>query len=303
MASDSRELEILVAKILAQLAPNAEVVHDARLDGKQSRRTRQIDVLVRQKIGQYEMLIILDCKDYARPVDVKGVEEFHGLLEDVGANKGALVCPRGFTEAAKTRATGLQIDLYSPVDTDPHKWQAHVAAPVICDFRSAAISFRVGCSAPVPFMLPRDYFSSVIAYSVDHQKELGTPLNAIIKKWDEGRCPTEPGEHDNLPIFDTPDVLTDNGYGQRIPVQLTASIFVIRQLHFGQLPIKKISGFKDELSGAIITNAFTTGIFNPNDVMRNWQAIASENELPVRPMMKLSGLISWDVEHDNEFYF
>jgi len=33
----------------------------------------RFDVLVRQKIGQYEMLIVLDCKDYAKPVDVKGV--------------------------------------------------------------------------------------------------------------------------------------------------------------------------------------------------------------------------------------
>ena len=65
-----------------------EVIHDAKLPGRKSQRTRQIDVLVRQKIGQYEMLIVLDCKDYARPVDVKGVEEFHGLLDDVGANCG-----------------------------------------------------------------------------------------------------------------------------------------------------------------------------------------------------------------------
>jgi len=302
MVADSRELEILVAKIQAQLAPNAEVIHDARLDGRQSKRPRQIDVLVRQKIGQYEMLIVLDCKDHARPVDVKGVEEFSGLVQDVGANKGALVCPSGFTEAAKTRASGLQIDLYSPVDTDPHKWQARVAAPVVCDFRSAAISFRFESSGPYPFTLPRDYFSRVIAYSIDQQLELGTPIRAVVRKWNEGRYPTEPGEHRNLLIFETPDVLTDNGHGQRIPVRLTASIFVRQQLYFGELPIRKISGFKDELSGAIITNAFTTGIFDPNDVTQNWRPISSEDELPIRPMMKLGGLIAWDVGEENKFY-
>jgi hypothetical protein len=45
---------------------------------------------------------------------MKGVEEFDGLLRDVGAQKGVLVCPKGFTGAATTRAQGLQIDLYSP---------------------------------------------------------------------------------------------------------------------------------------------------------------------------------------------
>jgi hypothetical protein len=126
MASCSRELEILVAKIQERLAPGAEVIHDARLPSRSSKGTRQLDVLLRQRVGQYEMNIALECKDYNRPVDVKGVEEFHGLLQDVGANKGAMVCPRGFTQGAKDRATGLEIDLYSPIDTDPHKWQVRV---------------------------------------------------------------------------------------------------------------------------------------------------------------------------------
>lgn len=302
MVSNSRELEILVAKIQAQLAPNAEVIHDARLNGRLSNRSRQIDVLVRQKIGQYEMLIVLDCKDYARPVDVKGVEEFHGLVQDVGANKGALVCPRGFTEAAKNRAIGLQIDLFSPIDTDPHKWQAQVTAPVVCDFRSAAISFQIECSAPVPFRLPENYFSSVLAYSANQERELGTPLNAVVAKWNEGQYPTEAGEHHDLAIFDAPEVLTDNGYGQKIPVRLTASIFVTQRVYFGHIPIKKVSGFKDELSGKLITNAFTTGIFDPNDVMLNWKLIESGDDLPISPMMRLTGLIAWDTADEDRFY-
>jgi hypothetical protein len=303
MAADSRELEILVAKIQAQLAPGAEVIHDAKLPGRKSQRTRQIDVLVRQKIGQYEMLIVLDCKDYARPVDVKGVEEFHGLLDDVGANKGALVCPRGFTEAAKTRASGLQVDLYSPVDTDPHKWQVRVTIPVICDFRSAAISFSFSCSAPLPFRMPGDYFSSVDGYSLDGEKNLGTPVAAVVEKWNNGVYPDEPGQHADLPVFDAPEVMTDNGYGQKAPVTLTVSTFVERQLYFGQLPIKKISGFKDELSGKVITNAFTLGIFDPNDVMDNWQPIASEKDAPTPVVLSLTGRIVWELEDGKGFYF
>jgi Restriction endonuclease len=60
---------------------------------------RQIDVLMRQQVGHYVMNIVLECKDYKRPVDVKRVEEFHGLLQDVCAQKGALVCPKGFTRS------------------------------------------------------------------------------------------------------------------------------------------------------------------------------------------------------------
>ena len=99
MTKSSRDLEILVAKIQRQLAPDSEVLHDVRLDGRKSNRKRQIDVLVRQRIGQYEIQIVIDCKDYARPVNVKGVEEFYGLLDDVGAQRGVLVCPQGFIPA------------------------------------------------------------------------------------------------------------------------------------------------------------------------------------------------------------
>ena len=105
MTNDPRDLEILVAKIQKQLAPEAEVLHDVKLDGRKSKTKRQVDVLVREKIGQYEIQIIIDCKDYARRVDVKGVEAFSGLLSDVGAQKGVLVAPKGFTETAKTLPT------------------------------------------------------------------------------------------------------------------------------------------------------------------------------------------------------
>lgn len=90
--------------------PDATVEHNVKLPGRHSKRDPQIDVLVRQQIGQHQMIIVLGCKDYAEPVDVKGVEEFHGLSM-TSAHKGALVSPKGFTKAAKERAAGMQIHL------------------------------------------------------------------------------------------------------------------------------------------------------------------------------------------------
>ena len=90
MTEDTRNLELLVHRIQRHLAPAAEMLHDVHLPGRNSKVDRQIDVLVRQKTGQYEMLIILDCKDHARPIDVTGVEAFVGLVKDVDAHKGVL---------------------------------------------------------------------------------------------------------------------------------------------------------------------------------------------------------------------
>src|ERR1700722_6292994 len=96
--SEYKELEKLVARIQQLLAPRSQVIHNTKLIGRRTRRMRQIDVLVKDKVAQFDINIIVDCKDYKNPVDVKGVEEFYGLLDDVGAQKGVLVCPKGFTE-------------------------------------------------------------------------------------------------------------------------------------------------------------------------------------------------------------
>ena len=71
-----RRFEKLVAKVQRELAPNALVKHDDKIMGHDSGKLRQIDVTVKQKVGQYNMLIAIDCKDYQVPVDVKDVEGF-----------------------------------------------------------------------------------------------------------------------------------------------------------------------------------------------------------------------------------
>jgi hypothetical protein len=293
--SDARNLEILVAKIQKQLAPKAEVLHNVRLEGRQSGTKRQIDVLVQEKIGQYEIKIIIDCKDYKRPVDVKGVEEFDGLLRDVGAQKGVLVCPKGFTDTAKKRAEGLQIDLYSPIDTDPHKWQARITIPALCDFRTAAMSFGISISAPLPFRLFDSFFSSAMVFD-EKGRELGTVLDTAMTKWNEGKFPSEPGEHQKLDIFGI-RTFVDNGHdpplGVRVPVDLTVSLLVQSQLYYGQLPVPHISGFLDQLSGKIITNAFTVGILDADEVEKNWLKIGTEADAPVLPVIRLEGLVGW----------
>ena len=179
--ADFRDLEQLVASIQRQLAPKAKVLHNQLLPGRKSGRRRQIDVLVYDRIGQYDIQIVIDCKDYKSPADVKSVEEFYGLLDDVGAQKGVLVCPAGFTSTAKKRAEGLQIDLYSPVDTDPHKWTAKAKIPAICDFRRAALSFGLAVSGPYPFTMPYD-FQFINQVVTPNGEAKGTLFEILIEK-------------------------------------------------------------------------------------------------------------------------
>ena len=277
-----------MADIQRQLAPDAEVTHNAKLPGRFSETERQIDVLVEQPVGQCTIRIIIDCKDHRRPIDVKGVEQFSGLMSDVGAQKGALVCPRGFTKAAKKLAAQQQIALYSPIDTDPHKWRATVHAAILCDFRGMRVSFGLKTTAPKPFVLQYEF------YEMDAFDEDGNSLGCIkdvaINNWDSGKYPSEVGVHSDLEIFFDQKTFVDNGYDDLVEVELSANLDVRSKRYFGQLPIEKIRGFKDEHTGGIVTNAFTTGVLDAATVEQEWQEIAEGEEPPSDVTIVIVGL-------------
>jgi len=284
---DWEQLEHLVVSIQQQLSPDATVSHNVKLDGIDSETKRQIDVLVEQNIGQYQMRIVIDCKDYSKPVDVKGIEEFQGLVQDVRAQKGALVCPSGYTKSAKRRAKKLQIDLYSPVDTDPHKWQAVISAPVLCDFRNVFMGFAIKCSAPKPIIIPQEFYN--LPVQDENGVILGTALEVAQQNWNDGVFPSDVGEHNDVSIFGDKTVLIDNGYDDTIEVTLEVRLLVKRQLYLGHLPIDSLKGLKDEHSGHVVTNAFTTGVLDPLYVQNNWKKVIESEKLEFEPVFKVVG--------------
>jgi hypothetical protein len=113
-----------------------------------------------------------------------------------------------------------------------------------------------------------------------------------MEKWNQGIFTTEPGLHPHQNIFDEP-VLIDNGHNDLVPVDLTVGLLIERSLFFGHLPVPKLSGFRDELSGNVITNAFTIGLLSTEEVFRQWHPIQPGEELPVNPVLTLTGLVGW----------
>ncbi|UYF76549.1 restriction endonuclease [Acinetobacter ursingii] len=83
------------------------VVPNAKIIGSISGIPRQIDVLLDSKNGESNRRIIVDAKYHKRPIDIKKVEEFEGMMRDVSAQRGILVCPNGYTKAALRRAQEL----------------------------------------------------------------------------------------------------------------------------------------------------------------------------------------------------
>jgi hypothetical protein len=81
--------------------------------GKLSLIKRQIDVAVFRVESLDRPFLIVECKRYSRKLDVNDVGEFVSRFEDMGAEHGVLVCPRGFSQAAQNLAEAKGIWLHT----------------------------------------------------------------------------------------------------------------------------------------------------------------------------------------------
>lgn len=267
---DWKKLEHLAAEIQAELSPSSVIRHCVKLPGKSSGTDRQIDVLVEDQVGQFPIRIAIECKDHIAPADVNVVGEFYSLLQDTRISKGVLVCPGGFTKAALQLAANHGIETYRPVHTDTHKWRCAVSLPTICDFRSARIGISLSFSLPIPLTIPYDTGSAMLF------DEGNTPIGSIAETaaryWDEGRYPVTMGHHE-VPLCGESTARIENGYGQIVPIELTAILDISSRRFFGEIPISKVKGFEDVQTGRLITNAFELGALNPEEVESTWQEI------------------------------
>ena len=110
-----RHYETEVYEHLSDLFPGASITMDVQLPGHHSKCTRQIDVLIEDDVAGFPISIVVDAKDYARPLTVTQVDEFIGLLEDVNVKCGMLVTPIGYSKAARHRAHNSPSDIHLDV--------------------------------------------------------------------------------------------------------------------------------------------------------------------------------------------
>jgi Restriction endonuclease len=120
--------ERMIARLIAdQITTGLCVTPNARIFGKISGRSRQIDVLIEARHDtDNTRRIIVDAKKRRRKIYVTDVEAFLGLMKDANATHGYLVSPAGYTKAAERRAQMTVSIRIVPVDRlenfDPSTW-------------------------------------------------------------------------------------------------------------------------------------------------------------------------------------
>jgi hypothetical protein len=270
-----KRFEKLVAKIQADLAPTATVRHNERIYGRKSETERQVDVAIRQSIGQFEVLIVIDAKDHRAPADIPEVGGFIDLVSDIGAQRGAMVSASGFTEGAKHRAREAGIDLYRLVDAESKDWRSYVSLGVLarCNrLKEAAFAVKG------PSWLAELEIERILLFNANGQR-LGVPTELVARRWNDNFLPQTPGIHEGLELASEPMFVRREG--RFYPVWIRAEIEVEEEIYFGKLPLSKIQGFQNVQTGGVVTRGFTTELLSYELIRTEWQRLETKDGLAV----------------------
>ncbi len=164
-------------------------MHDAKLAGVLSETTRQIDVLIEnENLGTR---VIVDCKDRKRPVNIVDASAFAGLMEDVEATAGVLICNRGFSKSTRTYAKKKGFSLARLHDVESRRWRLDVLMPIVWTklyLRGLSLTMRVHLNAGDRLVIDSP--------PVFIKEERNVDIKAFFEEsWNNGELHTgEPGE-------------------------------------------------------------------------------------------------------------
>lgn len=129
--------------------------------------------------------MIVQAKDYARRADVNVVGTFVSVINDVGANKGVLICSGGFSKSAKTYARKKGILLYSLADAESKDWTAELTIPILWHKLGSdlALGFQFYGEAEWTIKIEGD---KLPVFSLDEGTSLYDVVADFESKWNEG---------------------------------------------------------------------------------------------------------------------
>jgi len=295
-----KRFEKVIHDIHAQLAPEgASVTMDDKIVGSESGVERQIDVSIRVNIAGYDILIVIECKDQGRPIDVTGMGSFTSLVKDVNANKGVMISSSGYTEAALNMAKARSIEIRTYVDTESTDWRSEVAIPVLLDrIKLKSFAFRFSSVPGHRMVLSTTGSIADIEMFAEDGSSLGTIWARLARKWNAKEVPHTPGEHT---VELSKDAIIDVR-GQKSHIRIDALVRVERLYYLGPVPIKVV-GLMDEHTGSLRTREIMTEGIEPAVIERGdlpgWEQIPNIDELSIRPVIRM-GYVDVQPEHRSE---
>lgn len=162
---DWKKYEKEILRYFEETYPDTQIYFDKKILGRFSKTPRQIDILIEGELAGYPIRIAVDCKYFSRNIDVKVVESFCAMVEDIKAHQGVLITAKGYSQAAINRAHyGSQ-----KVELDIINFEE------LKDLQSfEAISYveNFGLSIPAPFGWVFNLDNKINSFATIHQRGL-----------------------------------------------------------------------------------------------------------------------------------
>lgn len=276
-----KQFEELAAQIYSELTPAARVTLNDKIVG-QSGVERQIDVSVRTKVAEHEILIIIDAKDYSEPADIGTVDGFAGKVSDVRANKGVLICSAGFTSGARARARQLGIDLCNLHDARSRKWKLDLKLPVLWIDRQPIVRLEMGAYFMAGDSIPKDPREWVI--SADRGKTRLKLLATFERAWNERRIPQDvDGPHTLVPEQGSLEVLARSSNGEPVwrPVDVLKFVYTVgRKAWLGSFTPEECRGIFKYENGQFSPSYLPVGVI-PKQRDESWVEVEDPDKLAV----------------------
>jgi hypothetical protein len=200
-----QKFERLTEKIMQDLAPHAQIKWDDHILGEDSEILRQIDVSVRWKDGDDEHLLIIDAKDWSKPADVGDIEKFAGMVKDVRAGRGILVCNAGFSRAAHTYAANLGVGLCNLHDAESRGWARDLTIPIVWIELTPQVRVSTETWLNVGDQVQSDErFPFVLSLGDSSADEVSFPyakldvIGTFARVWNAGEIPRTVGERHEI---------------------------------------------------------------------------------------------------------
>ncbi len=136
----------LIALVNRQLDDNAQVVESALLTDAITGGQREVDVLIKATIADYETHIAIECIDWKRKADVTWVEKMFQKHQFLSTNKLILVSRSGFSRNAIKKAEFHNILELTLEDAIDQNWLQKIKSVVISTCKLHIVRYELQLS-------------------------------------------------------------------------------------------------------------------------------------------------------------
>jgi hypothetical protein len=273
MTRRGQEFEEFVSDTFQRLcAPPLVLNCNDRILGLKSRIPRQIDLSIRNSQG----LLIVDAKDFSRPININIVDQLLGVANDVDSNQAAMVAANGYTRGAKSRAETERVYLFTVIDpSGKHRWRQPFTADsllIVTLLEEARLTF----SDASEYFERNRYATPFCLELYDHQYCFQGRVHDFL--FGPIDLPIMDGMLLNHPLFEHTVLVKDRqSTGGFREIMLTATLKVRTEAWLGSQQLLEGRGLFNEISKQATLSIYDS-FFEPVDIStlrynQNWKRV------------------------------